>query len=422
MWQRARQLNLYNFEEDTCYMILQNASEESLGVVYTPPELVAFMVHLAHPTQPRCRVLEPACADAPFLAAFAERYGSHHEFVGVEIDPARLARARERLPTMTFVEADFLLWEPKETFDVIIGNPPYGIIGDASHYPIHVLRERKALYRQRSLTWRGKYNIYGAFIEHAARLLAPEGKLVFVVPASWLVLDDFVRLREYLATQGRLSVYYLGKVFPKRNVSVVVLVLEKGGRGLALYDGEQLAVEKPAYNGEMIRFETPELLQMEQEGVAVGELFTIRFAARSPEVRPHPAVRTEPARGYVPVLTGRNLHAGWIDYETCYSGYWMAYERAAELRAFYAFPHLVVAHTKGARVVCAIDARCYPWREEFHLIPKQAGIDLQAVMEWLNGAPVQRYVQALYRDFVPHLTQAMLARVPTPISLCSPHT
>jgi len=73
-------------------------------------------------------------------------------------------------------------------------------------------------------------------------------------------------------------------------------------------------------------------------------------------------------------------------------------------------------------VVCAIDARCYPWREEFHLIPKQAGIDLQAVMEWLNGAPVQRYMQSLYRDFVPHLTQAMLARVPTPISLCSPRT
>jgi len=323
---------------------------------------------------------------------------------------------------MTFVEADFLLWAPNETFDVIIGNPPYGIIGDASHYPIHVLRERKALYRQRSLTWRGKYNIYGAFIEHAARLLAPEGKLVFVVPASWLVLDDFVRLREYLATQGRLSVYYLGKVFPKRNVSVVVLVLEKGGRGLALYDGERLAVEKPTYRGEMIRFETPELLQMEQEGVAVGELFTVRFAARSPEVRRHPAVRTEPARGYVPVLTGRNLHAGWIDYETCYSGYWMAHDRAAELRAFYAFPHLVVAHTKGTRVVCAIDARCYPWREEFHLTPKQVGIDQHAVMEWLNGAPVQRYVRLLYRDFVPHLTLAMLARVPVPFSLCSPRT
>jgi adenine-specific DNA-methyltransferase len=236
------------------------------------------------------------------------------------------------------------------------------------------------------------------------------------------VLDDFVRLREYLATQGRLSVYYLGKVFPKRNVSVVVLALEKGGRGLALYDGERLAVEKPTYNGELIRFETPELLQMERAGVAVGELFTIRFAARSPEVRRHPAVRTEPAPNYVPVLTGRNLNAGWIDYDTCYSGYWMAHDRAAELRAFYAFPHLVVAHTKGARVVCAIDDRCYPWREEFHLVPKSVGIDLLRVAEWLNSAPVQHYVRSLYRDFVPHLTLRMLERIPVPISLCSQRT
>ena len=402
-----------------CLGALPDASEESLGVVYTPSELVAFMVHLARPIKTRCRVLEPACANAPFLEAFAARYGTHHEFVGVEIDPSRLAKARERLPTMTFIEVDFLLWEPKETFDVIIGNPPYGIIGDASHYPIHGLRAHKALYRQRSLTWRGKYNIYGVFIEHATRLLAPEGKLVFIVPASWLVLDDFVRLREYLATQGRLSVYYLGKVFPKRNVSVVVLALEKGGRGLALYDGERLAVEKPTYNGELIRFETPELLQMERAGVAVGELFTIRFAARSPEVRRHPAVRTEPAPNYVPVLTGRNLNAGWIDYDTCYSGYWMAHDRAAELRAFYAFPHLVVAHTKGARVVCAIDDRCYPWREEFHLVPKSVGIDLLRVAEWLNSAPVQHYVRSLYRDFVPHLTLRMLERIPVPISLCS---
>ena len=405
-----------------CLGALPDASEESLGVVYTPSELVAFMVHLARPIKTRCRVLEPACANAPFLEAFAARYGTHHEFVGVEIDPSRLAKARERLPTMTFIEVDFLLWEPKETFDVIIGNPPYGIIGDASHYPIHGLRAHKALYRQRSLTWRGKYNIYGVYIEHATRLLAPEGKLVFIVPASWLVLDDFVRLREYLATQGRLSVYYLGKVFPKRNVSVVVLALEKGGRGLALYDGERLAVEKPTYNGELIRFETPELLQMERAGVAVGELFTIRFAARSPEVRRHPAVRTEPAPNYVPVLTGRNLNAGWIDYDTCYSGYWMAHDRAAELRAFYAFPHLVVAHTKGARVVCAIDDRCYPWREEFHLVPKSVGIDLLRVAEWLNSAPVQHYVRSLYRDFVPHLTLRMLERIPVPISLCSLRT
>jgi hypothetical protein len=44
-------------------------------------------------------------------------------------------------------------------------------------------------------------------------------------------------------------------------------------------------------------------------------------------------------------------------------------EDAPRLRAFYALPHIVVAHTKGTRVVAAVDRRCYPWREEFHLVP-----------------------------------------------------
>jgi adenine-specific DNA-methyltransferase len=397
---------------------VRNVSERALGVVYTPRELVEFMVHLAQPPRERCRVVEPACADAPFLTAFANRYGYHHELVGVEIDTVRLALAKQRLPTATFVEADFLLWEPSGRFDVVIGNPPYGIIGDESHYPIHVLRERKAAYRQRCSTWRGKFNIYGAFIEHATRLLAPDGRLVFVVPASWLVLQDFQRLRTYLAQQGGLRVYYLGKAFPKRNVSVVVMVLQRGAQGLELYDGmTHLALRKSWYSGEIIRFETAEWLEMEQGGVPLGEVFTIRFAARSPEVRRHPLVRQQPLAGDVPILTGRNLHAGWIDYGTCYSGYWMHLKHATDLRYFYGFPHLVVGHTKGTRVVAAVDERCYPWREEFHLIPKVEGIDLRAVAEYLNSERVQRYMQALYRDFVPHLTSAMLKRTPLPLHL-----
>lgn len=390
-----------------------DANERALGVVYTPRELVEFMVHLAEPSSGKCRVLEPACADAPFLAAFARRYGHKHELIGVEIDPERLNRARANVPQATFMEADFLLWGPSARFDLILGNPPYGIIGDASHYPIHVLKERKALYRQRSRTWHGKFNIYGAFIERAVDLLAPDGKLVFVVPASWLVLDDFRLLRSHLAQAGRLQVHYLGKVFPKRNVSAVVLMLEKGKRGLLLYDGtESLCVVKLEYRGEMIRFETDEWLRFEREGTPLGEAFDIRFAARSPEVRRHPAVVTEMREGHVPVLTGRNLHTGWIDYESCYSGFWMPRERAVELRPFYGFPHLVVAHTKGTRVVCAFDERCYPWREEFHLLPKAEGLDPVAVMQHLNSDRVQRYMAQLYREFVPHLTASMLKRIP----------
>lgn len=389
----------------------------AFGAVPTPPDLVKFMVSLAAPRKERCRVLEPACGDCPFLAEFAAQHGAHHEFVGVDVDPLALQRARSLVPFATLVEHDFLLWHPNERFDIIIGNPPFGIIGDASHYPIHVFKDRKPIYKQHLQTWRGKFNIYGAFIEHSVRLLSPDGRLVFIVPASWLVLDDFTKLRLFLSQQGRLAVYYLGKVFKGRNISCVVLVFEKGGKGLALYDATTIVVQKPDYKGEIIRFETPELLAFEQSGIPLGQLFDIHFAARSPEIRRHPQVSTEPRNGFVPILTGRNLKSGWIDYDHCYSGLWMLKEAASSLRPFYAFPHIVVAHTKGIRVVAAVDERCYPWREEFHLVPKIHGLNLHAVVKHLNSEPVQWYVRNLYRDFVPHLTMTMLRKVPVARSI-----
>ncbi len=398
----------------------EKAIHRALGFVPTPLEIVDRMVLLAQtPQRQALRVLEPACADCRFLSAFRHHFGTHHQFIGVEINPLSAHYARQVAPFAQIVQTDYLLWTPDEPFDVVLGNPPYGIIGDASHYPIHLLRDQKQRYKQRFHTCKGKYNIYGLFVEQSVRLLKPNGVLVFIIPTTWMVLDDFERLRAFLAEQGRLSVYRVGKVFAGRNVDAVILKLEKGKHGLALYDetGQQV-LSRADYQGEMIRFETPELLAWERSGVPLGEVFSVHFAARSPEFKRNRWVVSEPRAGYVPVLTGRNLGAGVIDYERCYSGLWMPKERATELRAFYGFPHLVVGHTKGTRVVCAVDERCYPWREEFHLVPK-AGYapDLGSVCAYLNSEAVQRAVELLYRDLVPHLTRTMLERVPIPMHL-----
>ena len=392
--------------------------KRNLGAVYTPTKIADFMASLAPaPTGSCWDVLEPACADAPFLQAFVRQAGSGHRLTGVEFDPDSLSVFQ--VPQSRHVHADYLLWQPGERFDLVIGNPPYGIIGAASHYPLYGLLDAKREYQKRFQTWHGKYNVYGAFIEQSVNLLKEGGQLVFVVPSTWLLLDDFAPLRQFLAERGSLHIYYLGKAFAKIAVVAVVLHFTKGKNcgHLSLYDQEKLQYSAENYRGDLICFHTPETREFEtQSDVTLGDVFRVHFAARSPEYKKSAWVSGTKEPGMEAVLTGRNLKPGWIDYDQNYSGLWMKPEDAPKMRSFYGFPHIVVAHTKGAKVVAAYDTRCAAWREDFHLIP-QSPVDEEAIVNYLNSPRMQEYVQTLYRDLTPHLTRTQLLRLPLPASL-----
>lgn len=402
-----------------------------MGHVPTPPELVAFMVGLCSPPGRACSVLEPACADAPFLREFRRRYGASHRFVGVELDERWKSSAPE---WMEWVHGDFIFWTPDWLYDVVLMNPPYGIVGDSPKYRFDYCLGSKEQYRRVCFTWYGKYNLYGAFLERAVSALRPGGELVAVVPASWLVLDDFRYLREYLVLQGFLDIYYVGRVFPKVNVlSVVVHLRKSSSRRLRLYDvsdglwrgdpsswvpsTEILTPVRPS----MIRFDERAAQSFESVGWSVSGCFDVRFAARSSEYRRLDFVSDYPRSPEdVNVLSGRNLKRGRIDYKRATTRFWMNRADAVKVREFYGFPHLVVGHTKGTQIVAAIDWECYPWVEEYHLIPKRGvTVDLQRVCDWLNSDDVQNYLLRTYRNIVPHLTRTMLSRVPIPHTLCS---
>ncbi|MGQ9753188.1 MAG: TaqI-like C-terminal specificity domain-containing protein [Thermaceae bacterium] len=386
----------------------------------TPGWLVRFMVGLAEGVRKGGWVLEAGAHLAPFLSAFRELHGSQYRFSALDIDPAAL----DPPPFAERIVADFLLYQGGP-FDAILANPPYGVVGHPSKYALHTLREAKPLYKNHLSSWRGRYNLYGAFLEKGVRLLRPRGVLVYVVPGSFLVLEEFRLLRLLLSQEGETEIYHLGRVFPRKKVAAVVVRFRKGvGKGLlSLYEvaGKERAV-RPVFvgrkwQGEMIRFETEALLAWEKGGIPLGSLFEIRFAARSTEWKRHPLTKTQPGPGLVPILTGRNLKPGFIDYETPYSGLYFPLEHAQKVKPFYGTPHLVVAHTRSRiRPVAAWDERGYPWREEFHLIPKTQffKIDSEALVEYLNSEEVGGALEALYRDLAKHLTRPMLSRIPIP--------
>ena len=399
------------------YSNLDFHDDRATGRVQTPKQIIDFMISLYTPSIKE-KILEPACGSAPFLDAIIRKYSIKCKYYGVEINP--FYRSQFSNTNILFYNADFLLWNIKEKFDLIIGNPPYGIIGDKSKYPIHILKERKNLYKQTFTTWKGKYNIYGAFIEKAINLLNSKGTLIFITPASWLVLDDFSHLRKFLSQNGKTTVYYVGKCFKGRNVSAVIIKFVKNEKGLELYDYENLkelkfAYSKKEWEGEIIRFEDQDTVKWEKQGIPLKELFYIHFAARSPEIKKSLYASTVSFdTNYVPVLTGKNLKRGYIDYKNCYSGYYFHKEKVSTLRKFYSIPHIVVAHTKGTKVVSAYDYMCYPWREEFHLIPKKplCRETIEKIVEYLNSDLVSCFIYKMYRNFVPHLTLKMLGEIP----------
>jgi adenine-specific DNA-methyltransferase len=403
--------------------ILELKEWKSYGAVSTPEEVVEFMIRILDIKKwENLNILEPGCGFYDFSRGIYKIY-PNNKFTGVENNPKVYKITKLLFPQFNTIFQDFLLWETKERFDLVIGNPPYGIIGHKSHYPIQVKKETKKLYKEIFKTWFGKYNVYGLFIEKSINLLKNNGKLAFIIPATFMILDEFKKLRKFLAESGRIKIFYLGpKIFKGKTVSTCILIVQRGLKGIELYEVFELKeirqyYKKENYEGEIIRFETPDTKKFEENTIPLGEVFFIHFAARSPEVKSHPSVSLTPKKGYVPVLKGQNLHPGWIDYKNCYSGFWMPLEKAPSLRKFYGIPHIVVGHTKGGKIVAAVDKKCYPWVEEIHLIPKFENVDMDKVVEYLNSWEVQQYMQQLYKDITPHTTITQLRLLPLPLHL-----
>ncbi len=184
---------------------------EPVGAVFTKREVVALILDLAGYSERNgrlaCRrLLEPSCGDGAFLAEIVRRLiGSERSQQGVvdwedevladavtacDLNRGFVDLARDQTTSLLVAEgcpqarahwladhwvrhADFLLTSWPDTFDFVVGNPPYVRIEDL---PPKVLRRYRELYP----TCTDRADLYVAFIENGLRLLSPNGCLAFI--------------------------------------------------------------------------------------------------------------------------------------------------------------------------------------------------------------------------------------------------
>ena len=193
------------------------------GIFYTPPVLTARLIDQATSANvdwATCRVLDPACGGGAFLAPIAQRIMTElaqcspklllqsigNRLHGFEIDPfgAWLSQVTLdavllpissssglRLPVMITVCDSLRNNPPKDGFDLVIGNPPYG--------KAKLDVETRELYK-RSLY--GHANLYGLFTDFAIRQTKPGGLIAFVTPTSFLAGGYFKNLRALIGQEA----------------------------------------------------------------------------------------------------------------------------------------------------------------------------------------------------------------------------
>lgn len=256
------------------------------GVTYTPTLLARFIASKILSWVPEhvniSRVLDPAVGSGRLLDAMAHELGSARargvQWVGVELDPEALERARAVLPkegASELVCADFLAWQRGEgaCADVVIANPPY--------VRTQILGSEAASMLAESYGLSGRVDLSHAFLAGIIEVLEPGGVAGVIVSNRLLSTRAGQAIRDALSARAQLlEVIDLGdtKLFDAAVLPVVLIFRKRvAGEAIGGDDVPFTSVYACEPRGDAVRVEHVLDAFGDHEFVVVEDVGTFRF-------------------------------------------------------------------------------------------------------------------------------------------------
>ena len=203
---------------------------KKLGIYYTPDSIVNLMIdnlcegeiNIDNKT-----IYDPCCGTGNFLLSLKIRGIDYTHLYGQDIDPISVFLTRINLALCTLNFSAKLLCQqitignsyfntPKQKFDIVIGNPPWG--SDFTH-------EDELRCRQLFKCAMDKYlESYDLFMEKAFTLIKENGTIAFLLPEAILNVSSHDNIRQQIIAHCSFRfISYLGNVFHSIQCPVIIL-------------------------------------------------------------------------------------------------------------------------------------------------------------------------------------------------------
>ena len=188
-----------------------------ISFVETPREIARLMVKLST-IQKDEPVLDTGCGNGIFLEVLKEE--GYKNILGIEIDEELYKTCISK--GFRVVLGDFLSYEFKEQFGLIIGNPPYA----------HFNQLPKQISENvRKIIGTSEGDVYYAFIVKSINLLKEGGELIYIVPYHFFYNTYAKIVREHILKNGKIElVIDLDEIrlFKGENPETIIFKFKKG--------------------------------------------------------------------------------------------------------------------------------------------------------------------------------------------------
>lgn len=193
------------------------------GDVFTSSEVVSYMLDLVGYTSDRdlrnTSILEPSCGEGEFVIEIVRRLKESSLRFGFDfptafsrnvfafdVDEVKISSCRSRISELGFSlslddnisQADFLTADNIQSFDIVVGNPPY------IRYE-QIPTELLACYKRQFHTFHYRADLYILFFEKTLELLNPDGRHCFICSNRWLKNEYGKKLRGWISRSFRLE-------------------------------------------------------------------------------------------------------------------------------------------------------------------------------------------------------------------------